>query len=86
MMINIFNRKELTATYSTEKESEIRETLSKSNIDYTVKVVNRTSPSPISSGTRGRSGSFGIETENTYQYIFYVHKKDYDKSISVLGI
>lgn len=83
-MITIFNRKELTVTYSVEQNRKIRKALADNNIDYHMKVVNRLSPSPASAGMRGRSGSIGFNTNYIYIYYFYVHKKDYDEALKVI--
>ncbi|HZJ76532.1 MAG TPA: hypothetical protein VFC70_02375 [Oscillospiraceae bacterium] len=84
-MITIFNRKELCIVFSMKEQGDIREILSKNNIDYYVKTINRMSPSPFSGGARGRRGSFGINMDWNYQYVFYVHKKDYDTARYIIG-
>lgn len=77
-MITIFNRRELYIVFSMSEQSNIRATLFANNIKHYIKTVNRMAPSPFSSGTRSRSGSFGQSMDLNYEYIFYVHKKDYD--------
>ena len=44
-MITILNRKELCITFSMTEQANIREALSKNNIDYYIKTINRMSPS-----------------------------------------
>lgn len=78
-MITIFNRRELTITYSMERQANIRAVLSAHNIGYTVKVVGR------GDDTRGRMGSFGENMALNCEYIIYVHKNDYEKAQSILG-
>jgi len=85
-MLTIFNRKELCIVFSMKEQSNIRESLSNNNIDYRIRTINRMSPSPFSGGTRGRTGSFGQNMDLNYEYIFYVHKKDYDLAKSILNI
>ncbi|WP_409229389.1 hypothetical protein [Gudongella sp. SC589] len=84
-MITIFNRKELCSVYSMKEQSNIRIALTRSNIDYHIKTINRMSSSPFSSGTRSRAGSYGQKQELNYQYIFYVHKKDFNKASMLVG-
>lgn len=78
-MLTIFNRKELTITFSMEEQSKIRTKLQENNIDYKCKVINRNSASPFSS-MRSRTGSFGQKLDMGYEYIFFVSKDDYDKA------
>lgn len=82
-MLTIFNRKELTITFSMEEQSKIRTKLQENNIDYKCKVTNRNSASPFSS-MRSRTGSLGQKLDTGYEYIFFVYKKDYDRAKSIL--
>ena len=84
-MIHIFNRRELCVVFSMKEQVRIRETLSKNKIDYRIRTINRTSSSPFSSGSRSRTGSFGQNMDIIYEYIFYVHKKDYDMAKSIIN-
>ena len=84
-MITIFNRKELYLTYSINDQAIIRGILSQNNIEYYVKTVNRMSSSFFASGNRGRRGSFGQNMDVNYQYIIYVHKKDYDNAMYIIN-
>lgn len=79
-MITIFNRKEVCITYSMQEQGEIRTLLAQNGIDYSVKVVNRKSPSPVDAGSRARTGSFGEDLSKMYEYIFYVRKNDIEKA------
>lgn len=79
-MVNIFNRKEIYLTYSVDEQARVRDKLSQNNINYYVRTINRMSPSPFAPGRRSRTGTFGQDMNLNYEYIFYVHKKDYDKA------
>lgn len=81
-MITIFNRKELCLVFSMNEQANIREALSSNNIKYYIRTINNMSRS---GGTRGRMGSFGQNIDLSYQYIFYVHKRDYDKARYVIN-
>ena len=83
-MLTVFNRRELCITFSMDEQSNIRQILSQNNINYYVKVINRMSPS-ILSAPRGRRGSFGQNMDYNYEYIFYVHKKDYDTAKYIIN-
>lgn len=72
-MITIFNRKEVCTTYSMQEQSEIRSLLAQQGIKYSIKTINRKSPSPM-------TGSFGEDLSKMYEYIFYVHKDDIKKA------
>lgn len=78
-MILIFNKKELVSTFSMKVQSEIRKALQLAGIDYKCKVINRNSASPFSD-SRVRTGTFGQNLNMAYEYIFYVHKQDYDRA------
>ena len=82
-MITIFNRKELLVTFDMKRQSDIRDTLAANGIEYTIKVTNRQSAAVIGSG-RARTGSFGMNTDLSYEYKIYVHKKDYDHAMSLI--
>ena len=65
-MIHIFNRKELLITYDMQKQADVRTLLQNHGIDYSVKVLNRASPSPISARSRAYTGTFGQNLNNMY--------------------
>lgn len=67
-MITIFNRAELTLTYSVEQQAKLREALAAAGIDYRLRV--HTDSRGV--GRMGRMTSAGTE------YIFYVHRDDLD--------
>ncbi|WP_313132164.1 hypothetical protein [Anaerocolumna sp.] len=71
-MITIFNRKELAITYSMEKQVSIREILKSEKIEYRLRVKGQ------DSRMRGNIAIIGQDMNHAYEYIFYVHKKDYE--------
>ena len=82
-MITIFNRKELFITFSIQKQSEIRQILSDNKIHYKLKTINRNSSSAFND-MRARTGTLGQNLNNDYEYIFYIHKRDYNLAKSLL--
>lgn len=84
-MITIFNRKELLATFNNKKQSDVRNFLAAQGIDYKCKVINRNSPSPVSS-ERGRTGTFGQDMDLAYEHIIYVKRSDYERAKHLLNI
>ncbi|HIV19980.1 MAG TPA: hypothetical protein IAC82_11840 [Candidatus Merdivicinus intestinigallinarum] len=78
--MNIFTRKELIATFSMAEQAKIRGILSANNIAYTIKTVNRKSPSPISAGSRAAAGTLGENLQAELEYIFYVSKEQYEEA------
>ena len=83
-MITIFNRKELMSTFDTKKQAEVRQLLTQNKIDYTVKVINRKSPSPFAAGSRAYTGTFGEKLELEYEYTIYVKRADYERAVVAL--
>ena len=79
-MLTIFNRRELTIPYDTKRQAEIRDLLAQSGIDYYVRVINRTSPSPFSTGSRSRIGTLGENLELENEFVIYVNKSDYTRA------
>lgn len=84
-MITIFNRKELISTYDMKKQAEVRDLLSQFKISYSIKVINRKSPSPFDAGSRARTGTLEENLQLEYQYIIFVRKEDYDKADAVIS-
>lgn len=84
-MIIIFNRRELICTFGMKEQGIIRNTLSQNGIDYTCKVINRRSSSPLGTGTRGYTGVLGEQTGLEREYIFYVKKNDYERARELVG-
>lgn len=77
-MIGFFKRKELFITFSMQKQAEIRQILTENNIEYIIKVYNRSAG--VFSGTRSRTGAFGESENLSREYVIYVHKDDYEKA------
>ena len=82
-VITIFNRKELIITMDMSRQVKVRDILSQNGNDYTVKTINPET-APILGNRRAHTGSFGINTNYSYEYKIYVHKKDFEKAVSVL--
>ena len=78
-MLTVFNRKELIITLDMDQQADIRRILSENGIDYEVKTTNLQNAAVVGS-SRGRLGSFGIDQDYTYEYKFFVHRKDYDRA------
>ena len=78
-MIGLLNRKELTITYSMEKQAEIRQTLAANKIEYVIRTFDRGFHS------RARTGSFGASSDFSREYVIYVHKDDYEKAIYLIN-
>ena len=83
-MITIFNRRELLITFSMKQQADIREVLDANKINYSIKVVNRNSPS-VFSDTRARTGTFGQNIDVAYEYIIYVNKDDFAFAKKLIG-
>ncbi|MDD3429545.1 MAG: hypothetical protein PHG02_06040 [Oscillospiraceae bacterium] len=79
-MLTVFNRKEVYTTNSMKRHSEIRRALHQAQIEFCVKVRNTTTPFT----TLGRS-TVGLNNNYIYTYLFYVHKKDYEKAVHIIG-
>lgn len=80
----MFRWKQIYATFSMKEQSEISEILSGNNIKYKLKTINRNSPSVLGS-TRSRTGTLGQKYNLTYEYCFYVNKKDFEHTEFILG-
>ena len=83
-MITLFNRKELKVTFDMNEQARVRTLLTGEKIDYSVKTVNRLSASPVSAGSRSRTGTYGQNTEGMIEYIIYVKKADYERASHLL--
>ena len=83
-MITIFNRKELLITYDMKRQSEVRTILQNHKIQYSVKVMNLQSPSPMCASTRTCIGTLGMDLTKSYEYKIYVKKVDYEKAIKLI--
>ena len=79
-MLTPLNRKELTVTYSLKEQARIRDILSANGIDYNIKTLNTTSPSPMTAGRRAILGNFGIDQSVAYEYKIYVKKDELERA------
>jgi len=79
-MIAAWNRRELETTWDMKRQAEIRNILSINKIDYMIKTQNPQTTNFLGTTQRGRTGSFGIKTECSYQYKIYVHQKDFERA------
>ncbi len=84
-MITVFNRKELAITLSMQEQAEIRNKLSRNNIAYYVKTMNRTGPLNRHSITKAYPESSDENAISSCAYIIYVHKNDYDEARYVVA-
>ena len=76
-MITVFNRKELIVTMSMDIQAKIRDVLATNNIDYSIKTKNLQA-SPWYANSRSRTGSFGINSDYSYEYKIFIRAEDYD--------
>lgn len=83
-MIHIFNRKELLSTFDMREQARVRNLLHDSNIDYSVKTVNRTTPNHAGIGTRTRVGTFGTPAVEMYEYTIYVKREDHEAAMRLI--
>lgn len=83
-MITILNRKEICICQSNERFNEIRKILIENNIKYTYRVMDRNSSNVVGS-QRGRTGTLGQNMNASKTYYVYVHKKDYDDAMGLVG-
>lgn len=82
-MLTIFNRKELITTMDMQRQANIRSILSANGVAYTVRTENLQGSSAL--GSRGSSGSFGIDPNYSYEYHIYVHKNDCENALRLIG-
>jgi hypothetical protein len=76
-MITVFNRKELIVTMSMDIQAKVRDVLATNNIDYSIKTKNLQA-SPWYANSRSRTGSFGINSDYSYEYKIFIRAEDYD--------
>lgn len=83
-MITFFNRKEIFVGSSIDQFNNVRERLIQNNIKYTYRVMDRNSSNVVGS-QRGRTGTLGQDLNISKTYYLYVHKKDYEQAIGLIG-
>ncbi|WP_418745680.1 hypothetical protein [Frisingicoccus sp.] len=77
-MLTIFNREELTVTFSLEELNRIQNILAENKLEYRVK-------SCLKGGIdRARMGSMGMNPEKMQEYIIYVHKDDFERAVRLI--
>lgn len=74
-MISIFNRKELFITYEMRKQAEVRELMAQNKIPYSIKVINRKSPSIFEAGSRARTGTLGKTFSWSMNILFMLRRQ-----------
>ncbi len=78
-----WNRIEVYCGYSLTEFSELRDILASKGLNYSYRLVNRSSSASFASN-RARSGTFGQNPALDTQYYLYVHKKDYENAMFYL--
>ena len=77
-MITIFNRKEVAATFSEERQAEIRQILGACGVDYRWKIIQ-------AEPNRGRMTERScFQGKRDSEYVIYVAKRDYEKAMHLL--
>ena len=85
-MLAIWNRRELVTVLTMQEQSDILSALRDAGLDYTVKAIDRSSPSALNPGTRADFGTMGMSSGAQYEYIIYVNKRDYDDTRDASGL
>ena len=83
-MISLFNRAELLITYDLDRLNRARSALAAAGIDYQYRTKDLASPSVFDSGSRSRTGSFGMDRNACVEYKLYVRKDDLARAQSLL--
>lgn len=68
-----------------EDQFKIRDILLNSNIDYSMKTINRNSSSAFND-TRARTGTLMQKMNIAYEYIFYVSKSNYERASQAINV
>lgn len=74
-MITVFNRKLIHTSFSMESQAKIKKALDHNGIKYHEKVISRSG-----NGIRSSTGRFGENSSYTYEYLIYVHEKDFESA------
>jgi len=80
----VFKRKEIFMGPSVEEYTEVRKKLAAARIPYDIRAVNRFGMGGAASFSRSMVNSMDQRTEYMNLYYVYVHKKDYDRAMTVL--
>ncbi|MEY8355728.1 hypothetical protein AALB39_20535 [Lachnospiraceae bacterium 54-53] len=59
--------------------------MAQNNIPYSIRVINRKSPSFFGAGSRARTGTFGENLQLEYEYTIFVKKADYEKAAAIIN-
>lgn len=70
------SRKEVYHGFSLREQAEVRSILKTSQVKYDYRIIHF--------GSKDR-GNFGINKKYELEYYIYVHKKDYDNALQLLG-
>lgn len=81
-MLHAFNKKELCVTFDQKRKNKIIEILSLNNIEYTYYTKDARSTSRAS---RGHATTLDGNTQFYNKCTFYVHKKDYEHALHLIG-
>lgn len=79
-----WERRELTICTTLSQCEHVRAALEDAKIPHQVKARDLASPSPLSMGTRERSGTFGQKVQSSWTYTIYVRRRDWEKAISCI--
>lgn len=83
-MLHLFNRVRLCSTFKMSEYVAIRDLLNAKHIPYYLKAFNLQDFNILGIARSRRVGSFGVDKRAVNQYIFYVHKKDYEYAAHLL--
>jgi hypothetical protein len=70
------NRREVYHGFSLKEQAEVRSILKVNQVKYNYRIIN------FGSKTRG---NLGLNKKYELEYYIYVHKKDYDNALHLLG-
>lgn len=80
-MLTIFNRQELTVTFSLQELNRIQNILSGNGLEYKVKSFLKHDVDRVRMGS---VGSMGMDPDKMYEYMIYVHKDDYEMAVRLM--
>lgn len=83
-MIHVFNRLELLVTYDQDHLNRARDVLSSAGIEYIYRTKDLTSPTFFGGGSRGHTGTFGINHSARVEYKIYVRSVDFQHAKTLL--
>lgn len=77
-MVSIFNRVQLPPFFDSARRDSLCQALNRAGIEYTVKTVDRSSPSVLDLGSRELSGALLHQRKPNWHYLVYVKKSDWE--------